>query len=264
MCLGDGRTDLPIDEAIDPYLPAFSLRTLTDARASGIRAAVLSTNDADRAFASDAVLRLGHVPVDFPRLEDLVGTLLSGEKFDVVLAAFEGDAKAIRSGARILERVSRGSLPILLMVGKEQLANSNEILEVSFDFVFLPFNSKELEVRLLASLWKDEQLTEKTQRLVFKSFRFEPASRRVYFDEKHAALKRREFDLALFLFRNAGIVQSRELIRREYWPRSSPEASSRTIDVHIANIRRKLDLVRDEADVKISCVSRVGYVLLFN
>lgn len=231
---------------------------------NSIRAAVFSASDEDRAFACSTVSHANCIPVDFAHFEDLVGALVGGEKFKIVIAGFEGDIKKIRSGIKILQRVSKGSAPILLMIRADQLNNLNDILEISSDFVFLPLKQEEFKVRLLASLWKDQQLSEKKNQLSFKGYQFNRPTRSVFFEGKSIRLKKREFELALFLFRNAGVVQSRETIRKELWSNTSPDWCSRTIDVHIAHIRRKLDVAKVDGEIRISGVFGIGYVLIFD
>ena len=83
------------------------------------------------------------------------------------------------------------------------------------------------------------------------------------FNGERVRLKPREFDLALFLFQHAGIAQSRDAIFKAVWPGSTRQIGDRTIDVHIARIRRKLKLNIDlENGTQLSTLYGLGYLLM--
>jgi len=70
-------------------------------------------------------------------------------------------------------------------------------------------------------------------------------------------LSPREFDLALFLFRNIGRLLSREVIEQAVWGRAM-EAGSRTLDTHISRLRIKLEM-RPDNGVRLMSVYSHGY-----
>ncbi|MEN7529607.1 MULTISPECIES: response regulator transcription factor [unclassified Cupriavidus] len=70
-------------------------------------------------------------------------------------------------------------------------------------------------------------------------------------------LSPREFDLALFLFRNIGRLLSRDVVEQAVWGRAM-DAGSRTLDTHISRLRIKLAL-RPEHGVRLSSVYSHGY-----
>lgn len=72
-------------------------------------------------------------------------------------------------------------------------------------------------------------------------------------------LSPREFDLALYLFRNVGKLVPRELIEQAVWGRSiGPD--SRTLATHISKLRLKLDL-NQKNGVRLVSVYSHGYRL---
>ncbi|WP_026035512.1 response regulator transcription factor [Cupriavidus sp. BIS7] len=72
-----------------------------------------------------------------------------------------------------------------------------------------------------------------------------------------ADLSPREFDLALFLFRNIGRLLSRDVIEQAVWGRAM-EAGSRTLDTHMSRLRIKLAL-RPDHGVRLTSVYSHGY-----
>jgi DNA-binding response OmpR family regulator len=69
--------------------------------------------------------------------------------------------------------------------------------------------------------------------------RVDPVDRRVWVDGDEVAFSRKEFDLLLALISRAGQIVSREDLMREVW-HTTFWTSSKTIDVHLGWIRRKL------------------------
>lgn len=69
--------------------------------------------------------------------------------------------------------------------------------------------------------------------------RLDPDARRVWRGEREVLLSRKEFDLVHALIAKAGVVVSREELMREVW-HADFWTSSKTIDVHLGWVRRKL------------------------
>ena len=69
--------------------------------------------------------------------------------------------------------------------------------------------------------------------------RLDPESRRVWRGAEEIALSRKEFDLVHALISRAGEIVTREELMREVWG-TTFWTSSKTIDVHLGWVRRKL------------------------
>jgi DNA-binding response OmpR family regulator len=69
--------------------------------------------------------------------------------------------------------------------------------------------------------------------------RLDPESRRAWRGSTELALSRKEFDLLAALMARAGRIVSREDLMREVWE-TTFFTSSKTIDVHLGWLRRKL------------------------
>jgi DNA-binding response OmpR family regulator len=72
-----------------------------------------------------------------------------------------------------------------------------------------------------------------------QDIRLDPETRRVWRGSEEIALSRKEFDLLLALMRRAGTVVTRDQLMREVW-HAAFWTSSKTIDVHLGWLRRKL------------------------
>lgn len=73
-------------------------------------------------------------------------------------------------------------------------------------------------------------------------------------------LTNREFDLALFLFRNAGKLVSRGHILEAIWGIDNDDVTTRTVDTHISRLRKKLKF-DENSGWKLSAVYQQGYRL---
>jgi len=69
--------------------------------------------------------------------------------------------------------------------------------------------------------------------------RLDPATRRTWRGADEIVLSRKEFDLLQLLMERAGEIVSRDELMRDVW-RTSFWTSSKTIDVHLGWVRRKL------------------------
>ena len=72
-------------------------------------------------------------------------------------------------------------------------------------------------------------------------------------------LTQKDFDLAVFLFRNVGNLVSRGHILESVWGRTS-DLNTRTVDTHVSRLRSKLGLV-PENGWKLTAVYQHGYRL---
>jgi two-component system, OmpR family, response regulator RegX3 len=85
----------------------------------------------------------------------------------------------------------------------------------------------------------------------------DPAARIARFRDEELELSRKEFDLLAMLMRNAGRVVTREDLMSEVWD-TNWFGSTKTLDVHIGWLRRKLD--DDSTDpTYIETVRGVGF-----
>jgi len=74
------------------------------------------------------------------------------------------------------------------------------------------------------------------------------------------SLTNREFELAMFFFRNAGRVVSRAHILEAIWGIDNSDVSTRTVDTHISRLRKKMQLNEDNG-WKLSAIYQHGYRL---
>ena len=72
-----------------------------------------------------------------------------------------------------------------------------------------------------------------------QDIRLDPDTRRAWRGDEEVLLSRKEFDLLLALMRKAGTIVTRDELMRDVW-HTNFWTSSKTIDVHLGWVRRKL------------------------
>ncbi|MEU0315851.1 winged helix-turn-helix domain-containing protein [Nocardioides sp. NPDC006273] len=72
-----------------------------------------------------------------------------------------------------------------------------------------------------------------------QEIKLDPETRRAWRNDEELTLSRKEFDLVHALIKRAGSVVSRDELMRDVW-NATFYTSSKTIDVHLGWVRRKL------------------------
>jgi len=140
-----------------------------------------------------------------------------------------------------------GRVPVILLTARDEEADRVAGLELGADdYVTKPFSPRELAARVKAVLRRAGATAPAGNVLTLGPLALSCAGREVRVDGREVELTAREFDLLEFLLRSAGVVVSRETLLAEVWGfRAAPE--TRTVEVHVASLRRKLgrpELVR--------------------
>ncbi len=153
------------------------------------------------------------------------------------------------------------NVPILFLTDKIEEFDVVLGLEVGADdYMAKPFSIRELQSRIKAVL-RRAQLTrpKEAEEIKLNSLKFDIQGRTVYNGETSVKFPMKEFELLKFLVLNTGKVLSREYLLEQIWG-SNYYNGTRTVDVHIRNIRRKLDELDNEHSY-IECIRRAGYRL---
>jgi DNA-binding response OmpR family regulator len=167
-------------------------------------------------------------------------------------------------GYRVLKtlRDEGRQMPILILTARGEEADKVRGLRLGADdYVTKPFGVLELLARVEALLRRTAQLggdgAAPPER--FGAVEVIPASRSVLREGRAVALTPKEFDLLLALVRRRGAVASRMELLTEVWGYSAA-VLSRTVDTHVAELRRKLE-ADPAAPHHILTVRKAGYRL---
>jgi DNA-binding response OmpR family regulator len=213
---------------------------------------------------------------DEPHIVQLVRLYLQNEGFQVE-AAFDGKqaldkARAVRpdlivldimmpglDGLEVTRELRRNSaVPIIFLTARGDDVDRIVGLELGADdYMAKPFNPRELVARVKAVLRRSQAAPEAPEVLELGNVRLDAASREVTVGGEPVQLRQKEFDLLAAFMQHAGVVLERERLLRLVWG-TDYFGDTRTIDVHVAWLREKLD----GATVKIQTVWGVGYKLV--
>ncbi|HZO79551.1 MAG TPA: response regulator transcription factor [Solirubrobacteraceae bacterium] len=159
-------------------------------------------------------------------------------------------------GFSVVRRIRENSaLPIILITARGEETNRVAGLELGADdYVVKPFSAPEVVARVRAQLRRARGLVGGRSTLRHGALELDEQSRRVTVDGREVELTRREFDLLAALLREPTRAHTREGLLELVW--GSPDYQTKTVDVHIAALRRKLGNA-----VRISSLRGVGYRL---
>ena len=149
-------------------------------------------------------------------------------------------------GYRVLKTLREGGsdVPVLILTARGEEADKVLGFRLGADdYVTKPCGVLELLARVGALLRRSRMADHRSagdglER--FGSVEINPASRTVTKEGIAVALSPKEFDLLLALVRRRGAVASRVELLREVWGHRV-EVMTRTVDIHIAELRRKLE-----------------------
>jgi DNA-binding response OmpR family regulator len=133
----------------------------------------------------------------------------------------------------------RSSVPIVMLTARDEQADRLAGLGAGADdYIGKPFSPRELVARMKAVLRRSEQYWE-DQMLVLGDVVVHRDAREVTVAGEPVELRPKEFDLLAFLIQNRGVVISRDLLLERVWG-FEYAGGTRTVDVHVAQLRRKL------------------------
>ncbi len=153
------------------------------------------------------------------------------------------------SGFEIMEHIE--GTPVIFVTAKSAQQDKIKGFRLGADdYITKPFNIVELVERVKAVLRRTKAYINYFE---FDDIRVEFDTRRVYKNGEEISLKPREFDLLEVLINNRNLALSREKLLRLVWEYDF-EGDTRTVDVHIQRIRKKLEIFD-----RIQTVYKTGY-----
>lgn len=174
-----------------------------------------------------------------------------------------------QSGLEVLQHIRnerKMAEPVMMLTCRNSEVDITNALNAGADdYCTKPLRHGEFLARLGAVLRRSYNLRatsaspnnlRKLQGYVFNETELE-----VSYENTQVILNNKEFKLALFLFENSERILSRERLINEVWGHSH-EDMTRSLDVHISWIRRKLNLGSSGQSAKLKTVYGYGYRLI--
>ena len=144
---------------------------------------------------------------------------------------------------------------LVLTARQEEIEKVIGLKSGADDYVTKPFGILELLARVEALLRRSDNFVSDIE--IIGALQIEISARTVMLEGKRIDLAPREFDLLLALVEHRGRVVSRQQLLTDVW-RHQGQVVTRTVDTHIAELRRKLE--KDAANPKyIKTVRKAGY-----
>lgn len=135
---------------------------------------------------------------------------------------------------------ARSDVPIIMVTAKGEEIDRVVGLELGADdYVVKPYGLRELVARIRAVARRTSSRADAREILRAGDLAVDVPARRATLDGRELGLTMKEFDLLALLAAEPGVVVDRPRILREVWD-TTWYGSSKTVDVHVAALRKKL------------------------
>jgi len=147
------------------------------------------------------------------------------------------------------------NIPILMLTVQNTPIDRVIGLEAGADdYLGKPFTPEEIVARVKAILRRVRREYFTSGMIKVGKIKIDIDKRAVWIKDRKVDLTQKEFELFLYLVENKGRVISREELMREVWELEYFPQATRTVDIHIANLRKKLKVKN------IKSVFGIGYM----
>lgn len=154
------------------------------------------------------------------------------------------------NGFDVFEQIKNLEMPVIFLTAKTDIESKIKALRNGAqDYITKPFEPLELLARVELRLKKQKNT------IKYKDITINVKERTVLQNNKKIDLAPKEYELLLLLIQNTGSALSREYILKTVWDIDT-FIETRTIDYHIQQLRKKLNLKNE-----IIAVNKVGYRL---
>ncbi|MEC0372162.1 response regulator transcription factor [Paenibacillus chibensis] len=156
-------------------------------------------------------------------------------------------------GYEVMRRIRHLNVPVIFITAKDSLADRITGFELGADdYIIKPFEILEMLARIHVALRRS---TKEQAGWSLDGVEVRLAERQVYKHGQAVELTAREFELLEVLIQNRNIALSREKLLELAWGYDF-EGETRTVDVHIRQLRRKLGW-----EDRIKTIFKLGYRL---
>lgn len=154
-------------------------------------------------------------------------------------------------GFELITYINQYKIPVIFITAKADVRDRVKGLRLGAeDYIVKPFDVEELVARVEVVL---RRYNKASDIVVVNDLRIDTASRNVWKGEQQVELTYKEFELLLLLIRNKNIALYRETIYERIW-KDPYVLDSRTVDLHVQRLRKKLGLEK-----QIETVFKIGY-----
>jgi DNA-binding response OmpR family regulator len=165
------------------------------------------------------------------------------------------------SGEQLCTKWRRDGLqtPIIMLTAKGQESERIQGLNIGADdYITKPFSLEELLARINAVLRRTDPARAVGRSFKFASLEVDVPALKVRRDGKEIEITKREAAIIQYFAANPNRVISREELYKEVWQETMTDLGTRTMDMHIAKLRSKIETSSAEPQI-IKTVRGAGY-----
>lgn len=198
----------------------------------------------------------------FEKLADLTIDLRC-ETFDLAIIEWQGNQFPLLNTLDRLRRSGKRLMPILITTRPDLMPRLSHVFQPQACATLSHPIDFDQWMALILRLLKDSQPDNLTGRMDFGGYLFHPRTNQIRLPTRlgyHLVdMTRKEFELALLLFRNIDRNLSRSYVLDLVWG-PGMHLNSRTMDTHISRIRQKL-VLQESGDFRVAPIYGFGYRL---
>ncbi len=161
-------------------------------------------------------------------------------------------------------RASQQRQPVLMLTARDEMVDRIIGLEVGADdYMTKPFELRELTARVRALLRRSygEYASSQNSMIDINGLTIDLSAQRLTIDNVEIHLTSTEFRLLAYLAQNPNQPHSREKLIEDIWGYEQFVGDARTVDVHIRNLRQKVEENAAEPE-RIVTIRGAGYMLV--
>jgi DNA-binding response OmpR family regulator len=231
----------------------------TARNAAGLRIAFLDDDAEQAERISDLLQSGGHQVYVFNRGRALLGRLRM-ETYDVIVLDWEVPDLSGYAVLQVIRTQMELRTPVLFLTHRDSEADVVQALEAGADdFLIKPPRARELLARIDAMGRRVRESSAQLPAIDRPPFHIDLLHHQIERDGVALELTRREFEVAVLLFRNAGKVLSRGYIMDSVWGRGD-STTTRTVDMHVSRVRKVLGLSA-AIGLRLTAIYGYGYRL---
>lgn len=157
------------------------------------------------------------------------------------------------SGYDVLPYITDKEIPVIFLTAKTEVADVVQGLQLGADdYITKPFHLEVLKSRVEAVMRRVYGHTDEI--IKYGDLVIDVTQQTVRRNGELVDLTNKEFELLVYFVRNQGVTLARETLYENIWDFADDMVDTRTVDLHVQRLRKKLGL----AD-RITTVFRVGY-----
>ena len=186
---------------------------------------------------------------------------ITRESYDLHILDWNVPDVSGEQALKVLRERVADPVPVMFVTARDSEEDVVHILTLGADdYLAKPLRRAETLARVAALTRRGRPRETPEGTLVCAPFTLRMSTRAIERDGVPLEMTPKDFELALYMFRNAGKLLSRAHILESVWGKTAA-LDTRTVDTHISRIRRKLDLNGGETGWRLVSVYLQGYRL---